>query len=216
LHWDLIIVGDKYEHEDELLDIIAFFKHQIQNTAESETYTNEIIYLKNDIVERDYIHNKPLLWYCAGGISVNMALSFARNKKYKYYCHLDDDDYWSENHLMEIANIYNKYPKCIFVNTRSKYLDIMLPSEEIDVFENNKRPEAGKMVHSSFSFNLQVLPFFYDTAIRECGVHVQMDATDALMLKKIYRFLSENPQYSSIYVPVLTCYHDEECASINL
>lgn len=212
-HWDLIIVGDQYEHENELLDIISFFRHQLKQQTKQK-YKNKIHYLRNELVERNYITHKTLLWFCAGAHSVNMGLHFARENLYKYYCHLDDDDYWKQNHLFEIAQIYNTYPNCVFVNTKAKYLDMYLPSENIEIYENNKKPEAGKMVHCSFSFDLQRVPFFYDSAIRECGIHIQLDASDALMLKKIHRFLDENPQYCSIYVPVLTCFHDEECQSI--
>jgi glycosyltransferase involved in cell wall biosynthesis len=198
-YWDLIIVGDKFENENLLLDLINNYQHSI---------TNKIIYIDNQQVERDYIQDKNKLWMCAGANSMNIGLKYARENNYKYYAHLDDDDYWSSNHLLCIAKIYNTYPKCVFVNTKSTYLDSYLPKEDIEIYENNRMPLSNATIHSSFSFRIDILPFYYDTSIIN-QIEVEQPA-DAMMLDKIKTFIIDNPNYSSIYVPILTCYHDIE------
>jgi GT2 family glycosyltransferase len=209
-NWDLIIVGDKYEPENELLDIIKKYK----TILVSKGLSNNIIYINNLNVERDIISNKNELWKCAGANSMNIGLKYARENNYKYYCHLDDDDYWSNNHLDSLYNIYYKYPNCIFSNTQSTYLSTYLPrynfayiKEKIDIFENNLPPWPCNMIHSSISFRIDIIPYNYNTIINTINRSV---ASDAGMLDDIRSFLINNKQYCSIYNPILTCFHDIE------
>jgi hypothetical protein len=136
-----------------------------------------------------------------------MGLKYCREKNYKYYCHLDDDDYWSSNHLLYLAKIYNKFPNCIFANTQSTYLDSRLPNESVEIFENNRQPISKKTIHSSISFRIDIIPFYYDTSLSENGID---EPSDSLLLDKIKNFLINNKNYSSIYISALTCYHDVE------
>jgi glycosyltransferase involved in cell wall biosynthesis len=198
LDWQLIIIGDKYEPEEELLEIINEFK---QKTS------NKIIYLQNTNVERDFIKNKNNLWNVAGATSINMGLNYLRENNIKYYCHLDDDDYWTNTHLEALNEIYSKYENCIFANTQAthpkhKYLP---KSNNIIINENNIVPEAGKIIHSSYSFRCDIIKLDYYTTFDK---NAYFYPSDAIMLNNIRQFLSENKQYCSIYNPILTCFHD--------
>jgi glycosyltransferase involved in cell wall biosynthesis len=196
-NWDLIVVGDKYEPFNELENIINIFKNKT---------TNKIILLNNQVVERDHITDKNKLWYCAGANSMNMGLKYARDNNYKYYCHLDDDDYWSKEHLSVLMEAY-KYTNCIFANTKSTYNSSYLPNEDMEIYENNRLPYGEGVIHSSFSFRIDIMPFNYDTSHNDDEIK---GPADALMLNKIRKFLDENKKYSAIYVSKLTCYHDFE------
>ena len=200
-HWDIILVGDKFEPEHIVTDIVNSYKNDLGD--------NKIIYLNNQKVERDYIFNKYNLWKCAGATSMNMGLKYARENNYKYYCHLDDDDYWSDTHLLELAKIYNNYPNCIFSNTQSTYTNSFLPREKFDLYENNRMPLSENTIHSSISFRIDILGTYYTT-----GENMNKPA-DAMILDEIKTFLENNKQYSSIYIPVLTCYHDIEGETMN-
>jgi glycosyltransferase involved in cell wall biosynthesis len=207
-NWDLIIVGDKYEKENELLEIIDNYKINLLN----KDLSNNIIYINNQTVERDIItNNKLLLWKVAGANSLNKGLEYAREHSYKYYCHIDDDDYWSTNHLQSLYNVYNKYPNCIFANTQSTFNGYYLPiTTKIDIFENNYFVWPGKMIHSAISFRLDIIPFKYINIFENNNVNSNLNCGDAILLFEINNYLKINNQYCSIYNPVLTCYHDYE------
>ena len=200
-NWDLIIVADKYEPREELESILFEYNKKTNNN---------IIYLYNYIVERDYIENKMNLWTCAGARSMNMGLNYARQNNYKYYCHLDDDDFWTNEHLEKLAYAYTNFPNCIFSNTKSTFFNSYLPKDEENIttiYENNRLPLSRATIHSAFSFRCDIIPFDYFTSLNE---NVAFWYSDATMLDCIKDFLSKNKQYCSIYMPFLTCYHDYE------
>jgi glycosyltransferase involved in cell wall biosynthesis len=201
-NWDLIVVGDKYEKEEELISILDEFRKKTHN---------KIIYINNQNVERDKVKDKKRLWRCAGANSMNIGLKYSRENGYKYYAHLDDDDYWKKNHLSLIADIYKKYENCIFINTQSKHINnTCLPKGKMKIYPNNMLPTPEKMIHSSFSFRLDIIKNNYETNL-EIGIDLP---SDYLMLGYIKNFLLKNPNYCSIYIPELTCFHEEEGSSI--
>ena len=195
--WCLIIVGDKYEPEAELLQIIDKYRQD----------TTKIVYLRNVRSERDYVTHKPTLWNVGGANAMNVGLDYIRKSGYTYYAHLDDDDYWSQDHLSTLAEMYQKYPRCIFVNTQSKNMGGLLPNKRVGVYENNLIPQGCTMNHSSFSFRVDVIPFSYKSSQK--GELVK-EASDANMLNNIRQFLVKHKQYTCVYVPKLTCFHPEE------
>ncbi len=207
INWDLIIIGDKYKDEHELLEIIDNYKLNLLNKG----LANNIIYINNQIVERDVITNKDALWKCAGANSMNKGLEYARENNYKYYCHLDDDDEWTTEHLHELYDVYTKYPNCIFTNTKSTYISTYLPNIQMDIYENNMLPTPGGMTHSSISFRIDIIPYNYLTIF---NTEISYDSSDSYMLFSIKEFLLANKQYCSIYIPVLTCNHDIQSESM--
>lgn len=197
-NWMLIIVSDKYEPETELIDTIYSL---------GESHVDQIILLKNEKVERESIKNIGLLWNVAGATSMNVGLAYARSAGLAYYCHLDDDDYWSENHLALLADAYEKFPNTVFAHTQSTYVNSFLPAHRTEISPNNYLPGPSCQIHSSFSFRCDLIDFMYYTAFTESDIH---GPSDADMLGRIRNFVLTNNQYCSIYVSELTCYHDVE------
>lgn len=203
-NWDLILVGDKYEPETEVLGIIETFRNSRQNNN-----NNKIIYLKNDKTERDHIKNKLDLWHCAGATAMNLGLKYARENKYKYYCHLDDDDFWLPNHLSELREVYATFKNCVFAYTQSTHITGVLPhnNEVNGIYPNNRMPLSCNTIHSSFSFRIDIIPFNYFTQFEPIEPY---QCSDAKMLDEIKQFIMDNNYYCSIYIPKLTCHHDVE------
>lgn len=199
-NWTLVIIGDKYEPKEELDKIIDDFKKECPN--------NKIVYLYNTHTERDIVKNNNNLWRCAGANAINMGLKNGIDNKYKYFFHLDDDDYWSSEHLKTHMNAYLQSENCVFVVSKSVFLHSFLPRAKVDIYPNNILPTPSGMVHSSFSCRFDLIKCFHDN-VTPAGYEYPADAT---MLSRIRQFILENKQYYSIYIPELTCYHIREKA----
>jgi len=75
---------------------------------------------------------------------------------------LDDDDYWSPDHLALLATQYARYPEVKFVYTAARFcksrsaLNFSIPNiKYITPGRNNKPPAADRVVHSTVSWKLQ-------------------------------------------------------------
>ena len=198
----IVIVGDKYEPKNELNEIVEKVR---KNTK------NKIILFHNDCVERDYIKDKRKLWHIAGASSMNVGLNYCREKSYNYYCHLDDDDWWDNDHLKNFAIIYTNYLNTSFVNSLSSYpfSSGTLPLiKDNTIYENNVLPKNGTMCHSSISFRTDRIPFNYFTTHDESKIY---EPADGIMLDRI-RKLNIQKGFSSICTNEKTCHHEIESA----
>ncbi len=200
--WDIVVVGDKYELEGEILQILEDFRGR---TA------NRIIYLSNPLVERDYIRNRQKLWCVAGARSMNIGLNYLRHNGYQYYSHIDDDDHWTPEHLQSFYEIYKKYPTCVFINSQSNHMGRQLPNFKCAIAPNNFIPSVGKLIHSSVSFRSDIIPYDYFTTFDE---NVKIGVADGTYWDNVRTFLQDHPQYCSIYTSKLTCNHLIERESV--
>ena len=204
-NWDLIVVADKYEPREELNTILSEFVNTLPTC-------NKVVYIYNDHVERDHIKNNYSLWCVAGATSVNYGIMHARLYNYKYYAHLDDDDYWDSTHIEKLTRVYNMFPNCIFACSQSQYGTRHVLPIKMDVFPNNMIIGLGCLIHSAISFRLDFIPFMYTTYFEEFGNN--FEPSDGNMLNKIRRFLEKHPEYCSVYNSELTCFHIEEGANL--
>lgn len=200
-NWTIIVVGDSYDNPEELDELIMSYRKQTKN---------EIVLLHNYISERHYLQNPRYRWAVAGTVAMNMGLLYARQNGYKYYFHLDDDDFWEPNHIQCIMEVYHKYPMCVFANTKSSCIDDFLPNDIPDTIEikpNNRIANGADTIHSSFSFRIDVIPYNYITNFYD---NDKIGPGDYLMIASIRDFVESHTEYCEIYVPVFTCHHDQE------
>jgi glycosyltransferase involved in cell wall biosynthesis len=197
-HWTIIIISDKYEPEHELDQIISDFRKKT---------TNQIYYLSNANPERLIINNRDKLWRVAGATSMNMGLQFCRKNNLPYYCHLDDDDYWSKDHLEHINNIYMNHKNCVFTSSKSTFFNRYLPNLNVNADSIIYPPTPQGMIHSSLSFRCDLINVSYFTSTNEANIAYP---SDYLLLSEIKTFLDNNKQYISIFINKLTCFHDTE------
>jgi hypothetical protein len=71
------------------------------------------------------------------------------------------------------------------------------------------------MVHSAFSFRMDVVPFYYRTNLNplfhELSGEAPIQAADGNMLHDIRLFVQNSAgAHTAVYLPKLTCYHDVE------
>lgn len=206
--WDMILISDKYEPTDEFQKIIDFFD-QLQGTKKISD--NKLYPLYNTNVARENINDKKKLWCVAAAGSINMGLRKAREMGYKYYCRLDDDDYWHRNHLFDFNMVFSLYPECVFAYSQSRYGNAVLPDMTIkEICNNNLMLGGGKLIHSSMCFRIDIIQYTYFTTFNEKNIGLP---TDFIMWEAIKNYISMNPQYTCIYIPNLTCFHETEGSS---
>jgi hypothetical protein len=192
------LVGDCYDDNDEFRSYASLLpegKIQLINLPEPG--------------ERGFITQTERLWHVAGAAAMNTGLNLARKANVPYYVHLDDDDCWSSDHLLLLAYIYHKFPRCSFVYTQSTYINFLFPGTvHVEMVENNLLPCPGQLTHSAASFRCDRIPFDYFTT-RDGNLAIQ--PADAQMWNRIHCWLQNNPEkYSAIYIPIMTVYHYTE------
>lgn len=197
-NWMIYLIGDEYTNSEEF----ESFSKLVDK--------DKIKMFNKPDPERKYITDKRKLWKIAGASAMNYGLNWARKDGFKYTAHLDDDDYWNDNHLGLLSEVYTENPNCVFAFTKSTYpyQPKYLPIENItSAFPNNLLPRHSNIVHSSISFRCDILTLELFTTHTEAEIRLP---SDAMMLEQIREFINKHPEWCSIYIPVLTCHHDEE------
>lgn len=195
-NFKIFLIGDKYENESQLLDIIS-------------SYDKSRIFFENLPIakERDsYTGNT--LWSYGGVNARNYGVKKAISEGFEYVCHIDHDDWWYDIHLESIN-------KCItetnsdWICTLSTYLNPnrMLPvinetAEYIDFL-----PRSCGLIHSSVCMNYKTIPLEYRDLYLETGVVGQ--PSDADLWNRCNAHITQNKLKSTL-INKLTCRHDEE------
>jgi len=191
----LFVIGDKYEDEYELFNIIN--KYPL-----NKLYYENLPYAK----EREkYINNKHALW-CAGGVNaINYAIDKCLENGFEYVCHLDHDDYWTPEHLESIHNVINKTNGDWFC-TRSLHINGNLPRVITDQEYVEFLPEACGLINSSTCINFKKIPLRFRDVLEEDGKAYPADAD---LWKRCATYIKDN-NLKSYFINKLTCVHDLE------
>jgi len=197
--WDVYLIGDNYEDEDELYNIAKDFENvDVINLAEAKE--------RNKYLFGDY------RLFCAGGVNAALyGVTQALKDGFKYVCHLDHDDYWHPDHLKKIAEVIETFDP-LFVCTISSHIIGNLPNVEISGAIQHFLPLPCGMITSSACIK------YSDTELRgrdvfaETGEAYPADAD-------LWRRLSDEMERENkpgYLIASVTCYHDEEGYSLRL
>jgi glycosyltransferase involved in cell wall biosynthesis len=121
-NWKIYLTADKYDNDQEILDVIK------------EIIPDDQIEYKNRSTPGERDNTKwttKQIRFTAGCAALNDSLNMAKKDKCDYIVRLDHDDKWSPNHLELIAKAYTQFPDLGFVFTRSK--------KKVDAYNTKKR-----------------------------------------------------------------------------
>jgi glycosyltransferase involved in cell wall biosynthesis len=188
--FEVIIVGDKYENDEEFKSY-ANLLHNQQIT---------LINLEKPGERNELTGHK--LWCNAGLTAMNRGIKEIENKNGEWYVHLDDDDYYTNDHLEILAeNItYSKNSNFLFTQSQYKDLNEKFPHPHILYpTENNNLLQRCLLMHSSICVNIKELKTRYE---------ISDDAADA----HFYDCLKQNEGEKLIvrFIPCITVYHLRE------
>jgi hypothetical protein len=163
--YKVFLIGDRYEKEEEFLDIAK------KIISKDKIYFENLSHAK----ERDkYLKSSEMLW-CSGGVNAyNYAIEKAIEDGYEYICHLDHDDYWGPDHLLKISNFLDLNINYVFIATRCNYLK----SRIVPVYSapGDYYPIEGDITHSSTCINFKEIDIKYRDVYEETGKAFPADA----------------------------------------
>ena len=194
-HEDFIIllIGDKYEDEEELLSI-------------SSCVPADKLYLENlkVSVERErYPEGGDQLWATGGLNAMNRAIEVGLEMGLKYFCHLDHDDHWSPDHLFNFNSALERSESPFMVSySTSPVFNSVLPVWKRDEI----RPIPRGMIHSSTCVDFSFFSERYRDAYQETGSICPADADLWMRLSETMARL----EIKGKMIKKLTCFHEDE------
>jgi hypothetical protein len=202
-NWHLYLVGDKYEDENEINDILTFFP------KDKLTFIN-LPYAQ----ERDNLKDLNKLWCVGGSNATNYAYKLAVSDGCDYIIHTDDDDPMHNKKIQILNYILTLYsPICIFHYSTYLGPNTILPIENItEIKENNHIPKEQNVIHSSLCIHKSIASKFrYDGYRKEKQIYSPND----MQLIAYIRNSLRNKENYTIFIPLLLCNHDIEKEVIN-
>lgn len=192
-NFKIFLVGDKYEDDLEFIKI-------------AESYDPDKIYYKNldHIPEREeYKGDNEKIW-CLGGYKASKhAIEKSKEEGYHLLCRLDHDDYWGDNHLLNMNIAFNKNPDYAVVAGLSNYRGLYhVPVRSRGDFI----PEAGDIIHSSTCINFKVVKISYRNIFEEEGI---VEPGDADFWKRLGSHMRENNMIGHV-TDEISCYLDKK------
>jgi glycosyltransferase involved in cell wall biosynthesis len=197
----IFLVGDKYEDENEILEIL-------------KNYSSDKISFVNltEAKERDNYTEKRAIWSYGGVNAINYGIDVSLKDGYEYICHLDHDDWWASNHLEEFYKCLTT-KKYNWLCTKSTYRNpkVFLPKVDTDSEYINFQPRSSALIHSSVCMNFKEINLKYRDLYLETG-KVGLPA-DADLWERTREFLEKKGE-TGVLINKLTCFHEEEGFSL--
>jgi glycosyltransferase involved in cell wall biosynthesis len=196
--YKMFLIGDHYDNEKEFNSFGA-------------TFSPEKIYKRNlpVAVERSkYKMGTRELW-CSGGVNAhNLLIEEILSQGYEYICHLDHDDYWTEDHLETINRILESKINVGCVYTCSTYPNLHhLPRiQNLDGNTYFSYPTPTHVVHSSTCIDYSKIPLRYRDVFAETGQILEADIDMWNRLKDV----CVSKGLNSYVVAKITCFHPDE------
>jgi len=200
--WRVYLIGDRYDDQKEFT-ILA------QRLPPGKLVA---VNLPTALERDDPSLQGEAFWCCAGTNACNTALELQRRDEVIVTCHLDDDDYWSHDHLSLLDTAYGSFPQAVFVYTQALHsTGHFLPGEDIPLAYDNLPPRPMGLIHSATSWRLDRIPVSYRNCPKQLGVNVP---TDAQMWQDIGDFCRTDG-LKTLYLPYDTVFHPTERTAID-
>lgn len=192
-NYKVLLIGDKYEDENELQAVASIIP-------------TEKIYLENlpHAIERErYIDGGSALWASGGLNAMNRAIEVGLGMGVKYFCHLDHDDHWSPDHLLNFNSALETSESPFMVSySTSPVFNSILPAWKRDEI----MPIPREMIHSSTCIDFSFFSERYRDVYQETGIVCPADADLWMRLSKTMARLDIKGKL----IKKLTCFHEDE------
>ena len=197
--YTLIIIGDKYEDNNEFEAICNSFELGDKIVCKNLPYAQE---------REKYPLGSKKLWSAGGVNARNYGIDLSLSLGLEYICHLDHDDYWHPQHLEIINYVIKETKDASFINTCSTYFDVHLPKIKLtnEVILSHEHIKPGNLVPSSVCINHKMIPLKYRDVFEETGKEY---AADADLWIRIGELIKKN-NLKTYCITSLTCFYNSE------
>lgn len=195
--YTLIIIGDKYEDNNEF-----------ESICNDKDLEGKIRYINlPQAKERDkYPIGSKELWSAGGVNARNIGIDICLESDIDYVCHLDHDDYWHPQHLEVINHTIETTQNASVIHTCSTYFNSYLPPVELTNEIQSTEIKSGGLIHSSACINHKLIPLKYRDMFEETGKEY---AADADMWNRVGEYIEQN-NLKAYRITSLTCFHPIE------
>jgi glycosyltransferase involved in cell wall biosynthesis len=207
-NWILYVIGDAYEGDKEIKDLLS-------SMLNSEQYKYHNLSKPG---ERDSDMSSEELRFTGGTAATNKGINMCHSDGIEYIARIDHDDKWKPKHLELLAKAYTQHPNLAFVftqgrkkvdagNSSKKYM--MFPNEKPTLDIDNKGYVSGSTAHSSVSWCPKLTgKFNYRNPNDQKNTEPKNTKTlpgDIDMFKRMMKTIKEKGHHY-MYIPQMTTY----------
>ena len=208
-NWKLFIVGDKYEDDEELKDLLS-------STFKPDQYEYFNLPQPGERNSNITSEEKRLT---GGTKAINKGLDMADSAGFDYVTRLDHDDKWAPNHLELLAKAYSQFHNLGFVFTQGKkkidatnstggYMMMPDASPELDI--DNKGYATGNTASSACSWCPKLIgKFRYRNPAAQKSTEPKQKKTVAGDVDIFGRMMKaiKDKKHKYMFIPKMTVYH---------
>ena len=111
--YKVFLIGDKYDDNDEFLEISTSILDPSKIYYENLSFASE----------RDKYSDPEQIWASGGVYGTNYSIKKSLEEGFEWCCHIDHDDVWEENHLLNFSNfIESNSSNFVFLASMCNYL----------------------------------------------------------------------------------------------
>jgi hypothetical protein len=160
-HWILVLIGDGLLPQEvgrvfKAAEAAGIPRDKLIFRNMDESLREKHIYSSND---------SQAIWFHSGTNALNLGLLSAYNISPSMVTHIariDDDDYWMEDHLQNLADAYTEFPNASFAHSQAIYGPRgpfpAVNSTTDRIFE--RTPQPCGLIHATASWSVSLRTFF--------------------------------------------------------
>jgi glycosyltransferase involved in cell wall biosynthesis len=162
----------------------------------SYTHNTEKAYWKN------FPNDKRRRWCCGGLNSTKHAINKILEDGIDWVCRLDHDDWWEDNHLELIVDRIKKDNDLVFVTTRGKLGNLVLPPDGVN---GDYYPVKERIFHSTTCINFRKVPLRYEDPY----LNGYRGPGDAWLWMRLNKYMKDN-KLRGYCIPEITLLRESE------